>query len=1063
MESKQKSPRGWSYWFCGASWIYWWTSGASFGWVYLWTCCLRACFFMKACFLVCSRMCCRVRRTSLRNLCQSLVAWLMGFAGSAWRNLCMRISRVLSHPGILWRAWRVWISELELRRWKHADLRRNVCGGDTLGRTMLRRLLPFDELMGGIKSWLSEVTFSRMRVVERATSSPVCCLTRENFYLERGYYRQVKQGHYGRRECGNSFFTSVLFLFVLASTLRLCCNTTLHEAKLNSIFIQETQGHYLMENAMHLVRDYAYQLTQNPEMPNIFLGVDAYKRKANSGIINFNTSFSKEQIAPSDFSLQPSSWEVFGGPIFWQDKKKDSNDERYLAEVFMLLNMKLASNLIPDWTMRMAQLMEIERNPLCDFQLYSEGDTSWTLRNSANNLEGPIQINGNFYGRGNSSSFPESYEEGNVVGKINPNVNSNADFTIPSKYHLLDNSSFWKTYPSYHYLDSDCDKFCTLGRICRPLGVDPGSCSTWWYPTCQNIEKGTEEQIVEVCTGSHSICEMGNWSQGFYRTGTLTNIKKAFSNARNLNEMQMTERIRIAFSQRFAAGPCLKICIYFNTIASSGNATTHYPYGTYYDDHYPACNDNFHLKTYLNLVLRSDLNNFIAGSTSTPSTTDNLISTIDFWWGTPDTSPFYYMDDATSPNAGNFNVESSRPAYLRITNNKMSLTRASNASKGGSGNAFTISTSFPFFNAATTTSSAGTIGDTASLPAKLIYNSNYWYAESISSSVPRASMPPHYHFIFDRNRAKWIQLIDFDVAAFNSWLGSNSMTDTFAKCENKVVFTPARWLGIFHGMDYTNTDGNDIRTDYASKRQAFFNQYSDGSYSTNAAIDMGIRIINAEELPDGGMSIASCFPLYIKGDFNTTNTKPKAFIAADSVTFLSDSWQDWSSGTDPKLSYLRSANCNAIASSSPVTAPKIYAHLMTGTAHPDFWFTESVNRNEFLPNLGISGAFRTLEYMTSPIEFCGSLMLPYQSKWQWEPPVDFSWKYPGGDVFKFVSGWKNMRPTACVPFYHRISQGRKTLSLGNTTYNALKAIYNNADATSYTFSTYESALPSYIQ
>lgn len=157
------------------------------------------------------------------------------------------------------------------------------------------------------------------------------------------------------KKLGNTFFTSLLFLFVLATTLRVCTNKTLQECKLTNVFVQETQAYYLLENLMALTRDYAHQLTQNPMMPNLMLTVFAYRDKdasigENKGaIIDFNGSLSKEQIVPDDFPLQISSWGIKGGPIFWQDKSKDTNDERYLAEVFMLGELAIDSKLVPNW------------------------------------------------------------------------------------------------------------------------------------------------------------------------------------------------------------------------------------------------------------------------------------------------------------------------------------------------------------------------------------------------------------------------------------------------------------------------------------------------------------------------------------------------------------------------------------------------------------------------------------------------------------------------------------------------------------------------------------------
>jgi len=50
------------------------------------------------------------------------------------------------------------------------------------------------------------------------------------------------------KKLGNTFFTSLLFLFILATTLRVCTNKTMQECKLTNVFMQETQAYYLLEN-----------------------------------------------------------------------------------------------------------------------------------------------------------------------------------------------------------------------------------------------------------------------------------------------------------------------------------------------------------------------------------------------------------------------------------------------------------------------------------------------------------------------------------------------------------------------------------------------------------------------------------------------------------------------------------------------------------------------------------------------------------------------------------------------------------------------------------------------
>jgi hypothetical protein len=57
-------------------------------------------------------------------------------------------------------------------------------------------------------------------------------------------------------------------------------------------------------------------------------------------------------------------------------------------------------------------------------------------------------------------------------------------------------------------------------------------------------------------------------------------------------------------------------------------------------------------------------------------------------------------------------------------------------------------------------------------------------------------------------------------------------------------------------------------------------------------VKVGVRLRNGRAIePFGGLTIASDLPVYIEGDYNSTNTRP-ALVAGDAVTMLSKNWQD---------------------------------------------------------------------------------------------------------------------------------------------------------------------------
>lgn len=935
------------------------------------------------------------------------------------------------------------------------------------------------------------------------------------------------------KDSGNTFFSALVFIFVLIGTLRLCCNKTLHEAKLTSIFIQETQGYYLCENLMALARDYAYQITQNPREGNLFLSASSYRKKDKANaestyVIDFNGSLSKEQIAPDDFPLQiaDDGWDIKGGPIFWQDKKKDSNDERWLSEVFMLGTLRFTSGLIPDWTMRMVQTMEIERNPLCDFQFYAEGDTSFTGNITCPhskwylNFYGPVQVNGNArfpYYMGYESNKTYFYNKLNIAGNALRFYSTYKSIKMPEKYHLQDNSTFYDSFTnpyssgdSYHYINryvinysSTPDlsissygasntstypttsyqtfehfafntwygNFSTRSRIYRPTGFDPLSYWGWWdqvttsqsTPTAgEGVSKGL--LTLDLCLGMHNLAKASALSSHYLYSKKFTNYNPFtnISTLRGLNDYQITEKARLVESQKVINGPGLQFTL---TLKKKSNLSSdlcipnNVLYTTYdYTTYFPAKYDNIYLNRYLNLKSK---NLSIISSCSTEKCSSSSFS----YCFTADDNP-----SSSSPNVEGVSV------YQCIKNNKLSYGSLSSTSFSSSVNTALKQNVFKLTSALTPTS----YSDKTCPPHKILDFADHWEE---AENQTRVRMAESYQFMYDRNRAKWIQIIDFDVSALKNMIDSTISTSDW-NAMNHTVKINISWQGSENGAcrNYTYPT-YDIRYNYISNRTTFFNTYTNAlayaySSSNKPVIDIGIRIINAKELPTGGLTIFCPYPLYLQGNFNTTNRQPKALIITDSLTVLSDKnnnsadkcWSDWGSQMDWQNSYLIKTDPNTTQKKGR-TPPTIYAHIVTGRTHPNYWLTD--NKDVLNPDLGIHDAIRTLEDFDTPIKIYGSIILPFYCQQQWEPPINFC--HYGRTPISYApinwylgdgSQWKTMRTAPGMPFYHRINRGRKTQAIGETTYNVLagSTLYTKDwDSTSYTFSTYHSALPNYLK
>ena len=568
----------------------------------------------------------------------------------------------------------------------------------------------------------------------------------------------------------------------------------------------------------------------------------------------------------------------------------------------------------------------------------------------------------------------------------------------------------------------------TRSRTIRPSGFDPISDWGYWLSgnTTGSGGKDKNSRILEFCFGFHNLCKTAIY--GGYNIFSYSYPKTAMQNLRALNEYQMLEKAWLVETQKPINYPCLDITIELKSNSNVKNLThiNNLPYTTYNSDYFPCTKDNVFLSRYLNLI-------------SKEASIINDIRVYEY-----KESKLSNAEAAVLPSSNSNKKFDNTQIFQKIENNKLVVSSLS----------IKPIDSLSSIKQKSKLTPEG-YDDESCPPDKLVDEGTYWV---LGSKKTRVRMGETYQFMYDKNRAKWIQIVDIDLQALNSQVNWNNF--------NHILKINAFWIGHAYNANrnykhYASNNSSDIRYDYITNRKSFFNTYTqEGSYTyeKDPVIDIGVRLINAQTLPSGGLTIVCPFPLYIKGNFNTSSPEP-ALIVTDSLTVLSSEWQDWRSMLDYKNSRLFSINGNETISGR--TPPEIYANIITGRTHPKYWLDDA----GLNPDNGFHDAIRTLEDMSNPLKLHGSLMLPYYCQQQWEPPINFCHKKrsPSGYAPVNLYLYKNERkPSVAMPFYHKINRGRKTQAIGNTTYSVLQTIAKDISV-SDSLSTYQGRLPNYLR
>jgi hypothetical protein len=143
----------------------------------------------------------------------------------------------------------------------------------------------------------------------------------------------------------------------------------------------------------------------------------------------------------------------------------------------------------------------------------------------------------------------------------------------------------------------------------------------------------------------------------------------------------------------------------------------------------------------------------------------------------------------------------------------------------------------------------------------------------------------YYSFVtnqtfYDYREGKTVQAVQVDVGNLNAWLANNSGTGG-------------------QQYDQLNTTGS------TDKGHGINSVYIQSGVAMDNSTLPSVRVTDGAQLPSSGLTVATALPLYVQGNYNTTDgsgqsmtlgdtthTRPAALIG-DAITVLSANWKDY--------------------------------------------------------------------------------------------------------------------------------------------------------------------------
>jgi hypothetical protein len=174
------------------------------------------------------------------------------------------------------------------------------------------------------------------------------------------------------------------------------------------------------------------------------------------------------------------------------------------------------------------------------------------------------------------------------------------------------------------------------------------------------------------------------------------------------------------------------------------------------------------------------------------------------------------------------------------------------------------------------------------------------YYQNLNNANPQTLVPPdltnivshttnlYYSFVtnvqfYDYREGDNVKAVQLDVSKLNNWLNTNANAASYQYQNN--------------GTGVSTSKGHNINGVYV------YNSIPPASGSPGVL--PAVRLVNGQELPSAGLTVATPFPIYVKGNYNTTtngskfslalgdttNTVP-AGLMGDAITVLSGNWSD---------------------------------------------------------------------------------------------------------------------------------------------------------------------------